>query len=316
MDRATLLTLDREALVELVLHLVAEQATALAALQEQVAALHRENAELRARLGQNSSNSSRPPSSDLPGTRRATKPPLSGRAPGGQPGHPSHQRVLVPLDQVDHVILLVPAVCRQCGEVLPATVGLGDPADERQQVTELPPPGAEVTEYQLAARRCRGCGTVTRASRPAEVGAGSFGPRLQALVALLSGRYRLSRREVVQLLGDVWGAAVALGSVVELEQATSAALAPVVAEAHTMAQHATVANVDETGWREGRRKAWLWVMVTTVLTVFRVGPGPVWPDCTRVAGADLARDCWLRSVLRLRLVGGALAPSLLGAPQA
>jgi len=258
MDRATLLTLERETLVELALHLVAEQAPAIAALQEQVAALQRENAELRARLGQNSSNSSRPPSRDLPGTRR----PPSGRAPGGQPGHPGHQRVLLPLDQVDHVIPLVPAVCRQCGELLPPTPGPGDPADERQQVTELPPSRAEVTEYQLAARRCRGCGTVTRASRPADVGAGSFGPRLQALVALLSGRYRLSRREVVQLMGDVWGAEMALGSVVELEQATSAALAPVVAAAHAVAQHATVVNVDETGWREGRRKAWLWVMVT------------------------------------------------------
>jgi transposase len=154
--------------------------------------------------------------------------------------------------------------------VLSATASPGDPPDERQQVTELPPPRAEVTEYHFAARRWRGCGTVTRASRPAEVGAGSFGPRLQALVALLSGRYRLSRREVVQLLGDVWGAEVALGSVVELEQATSTALAPVVAEAHALAQQASAANVDETGWREGRRKAWLWVMVTALLTIFRV----------------------------------------------
>ena len=137
-------------------------------------------------------------------------------------------------------------------------------------MTELPPPRAEVTEYQLAARRCRGCGTVTRARRPAQVGASAFGPRLQALVALLSGRYRLSRREVVQLMGEVWGAEVALGSVVELEQATSAALAPVVAEAQALAQQASVANLDETRWREGRRKAWLWVMVTTLLTVFRV----------------------------------------------
>jgi transposase len=269
MDRATLLTLDRETLVELVLHLVAEQATAIAALQEQVAALQRENAELRARLGQHSSNSSRPPSSDLPGTRAPAKRPPRGRRPGGQPGHPGHQRVLLPLEQVDRVIPLVPTACRQCGEAL-AAAGAGDPADERQQVTELPPPRAEVTEYRLAARRCGKCGTVTRAPRPAEVGAGSFGPRLQALVALLSGRYRLSRREVVQLMSDVWGAEVALGSVVELEQATSAALAPVVAEAHTLAQQATVANVDETGWREGRRKAWLWVMVTALLTVFRV----------------------------------------------
>src|SRR6185295_14570208 len=106
--------------------------------------------------------------------------------------------------------------------------------------------------------------------RPAEVGASAFGPRLQALVALLSGRYRLSRREVVQLLSDVWGANVALGSVSELEQATSTALAPVVAEAQTVAQRATATNMDETGWREGRRKAYLWVMVTALLTVFRV----------------------------------------------
>src|SRR5258706_11274904 len=126
MDRATLLALDHETLVELVLHLVAEQATAIASLQEQVAALQRENAELRARLGQNSRNSSRPPSSDLPGTRRPPKRTPSGRAPGGQPGHPGHQRVLLPLDRVDQVIRLVPAVCRHCGEVLPATAGPGD----------------------------------------------------------------------------------------------------------------------------------------------------------------------------------------------
>ena len=101
MDRATLQTLDRETLVELVLHLVAEQATVIAALQEQVAALQRENAELRARLGQNSSNSSRPPSSDLPGARPAAKRTPSGRRAGGQPGHPGHQRVLLPREQVD-----------------------------------------------------------------------------------------------------------------------------------------------------------------------------------------------------------------------
>jgi transposase len=307
MDRATLLTLDRETLVELVLHLVAAQATAIAALQEQVAALHQENAELRARLGQNSSNSSRPPSSDLPGTRPSAKRPPSGRRPGGQPGHPGHQRVLLPLDHVDHVIPLVPAVCRQCGELLPATAGPGDPTDERQQVTELPSARAEVTEYHLAARRCRGCGTVTRASRPADVGAGSFGPRLQALVALLSGRYRLSRREVVHLMGDVWGAEVALGSVMELEQATSAALAPVVAEAQAAAQRAAVANLDETGWREGRRKAWLWVMVTALLTVFRVDRarsgqvarellGPTWRG---IVGSDrFSGYAWLEAPWR------------------
>jgi transposase len=270
MDRATLQTLDHAALVELVLDLVAEQATMIAALQEQVAALHRENAELRTRLAQNSSNSSRPPSSDLPGTRRPPARRPLGRAPGGQPGHPGHQRALLSVEQVDRVVALVPTRCRQCGEALPAVAAPGDPRAERQQVAEVPPPRVEVTEYQLAARRCRQCGTISRAARPTGVGLGAFGPRLQALVALLSGRYRLSRREVVQVVDDVWGVGLGVGSVVELEQATSAALAPVVAEAHAVAQRATVANLDETGWREGRRKAYLWVMVTTLLTVFRV----------------------------------------------
>ena len=156
MDRATLETLDRETLVELVLHLVAEQATVIAALQEQVAALQRENAELRARLGQNSSNSSRPPSSDLPGA--APRGETDAQRPGervGSRGTRAINACCCPLEQVDQVIALVPAVCRQCGEVLPATASPGDPADERQQVTELPPPRAEVTEYHLAARRCR-----------------------------------------------------------------------------------------------------------------------------------------------------------------
>ena len=86
MDRATLLRLDRTTLVELVLQLVAEQATAIATLQEQVAALQQENAELRVRLGQHSSNSSRPPSSDLPGAKPAAKQPPSGRRPVGSRG--------------------------------------------------------------------------------------------------------------------------------------------------------------------------------------------------------------------------------------
>jgi transposase len=71
-------------------------------------------------------------------------------------------------------------------------------------------------------------------------------------------------------MADVWGVPVALGSVSELEQATSTALAPVVGEAHAAAQRAAATNMDETGWREGRRKAYLWVMVTALLTVFRV----------------------------------------------
>jgi transposase len=75
---------------------------------------------------------------------------------------------------------------------------------------------------------------------------------------------------VRQLLQDLWAVQVSLGAVVRQEQAQSAALAPVVEEARAAVQQADVANVDETGWREDKQRAWLWTVVTTELTVFRI----------------------------------------------
>jgi transposase len=94
--------------------------------------------------------------------------------------------------------------------------------------------------------------------------------RLTAVIALLSGRYRLSRREVRQLLRDLWQVRVSLGAVVRQEQAQSAALAPVVEEARSAVQQAAVVNIDETGWRQAKQRAWLWTVATATLTVFRI----------------------------------------------
>src|SRR5688500_3418034 len=134
MDRTTLLALDREALVDLVLRLVTEQAAALSALQERVAALERENAELRARVGQNSANSSRPPSSDPPGSRPKPTAERGRRRPGGQPGHPGHHRALLPPEQVDRLVALRPVSCAGCGAPLATEPAADDPAPERVQV--------------------------------------------------------------------------------------------------------------------------------------------------------------------------------------
>ena len=294
MDRATLAALDRAALVDLVLRLVAEQTNRMAALEARIAALERENAELKARLGRDSRNSSRPPSSDPPGSRPKPRGEPGQRRPGGQPGHPGHHRPLLPPEQVDRLVVLRPVHCANCGAPLAPEPAADDPAAERVQVTEVPPMAVQVTEYRLEARGCGRCGAVTRAERPAGAGGGRFGPRLQALVAVLSGRYRLSRREVVRVLADLWGVELALGTVVELEQATSAALGPVVDEALGAARQAKAANMDETGWREGRQRAWLWVLVTAWVTVFRIAPrragtvakellGPAWRG---IVGSD------------------------------
>ena len=195
---------------------------------------------------------------------------------------------------MDRVVDVTPAACRGCGAGLPLEAGPGDPSAERVQVVELPPVRAEVTEYRLAARQCRSCGTVTRAGRPAEAGGGAFGPRLHAVAALLVGRYRLSRREAVACLADLGEVALSVGALARLEQGTSAALAPVVDEVAAAVQQAPVANLDETGWWQGKTRHWLWTAVTETLTLFRLDPsrgkavvqallGPAWAG---IVGSD------------------------------
>jgi transposase len=241
----------------------------LAALRAENARLQARVQELEARLGQNSTNSSRPPSSDPPETPPRPPGPPRGRKRGGPPGHPPHQRALVPPEHVDQIIAHWPTHCRRCQTPL-APLAAGEPV--RHQVTELPPVRAVVTEHQLQHVQCAACGTTTCAVLPAEVPAGAFGPRLQATVAVLSGRYRLSRREVVGVCTDVLGAPLAVGSVDRLCQATARALAAPMAALEAAVQQAAAAHADETGWREAGQRCWLWVLVTAVATIFTLAP--------------------------------------------
>jgi transposase len=286
-------------------------------------------AALEARLRQDSSTSSRPPSSDPPGTQaqRRAPPPPSGdavgerRRRGGQPGHPGHHRLLLGAERVDRLTVVTPAACRGCGEALPSEAGADDPADERVQVVELPPVRAEVTEYRLAARRCRSCGMLTRAVRPVEASGGAFGPRLHAVATLLVGRYRLSRREAVACLAELGEVELSVGALARLEEATSTALAPIVDEVVLAVQQATVANVDETGWWQGKDRHGLWTVVTEALTLFRLAPhrsaavvrGLLGPDWAGIVGSDrysayryLSLDqrqiCWAHLIREFRKI--------------
>jgi transposase len=175
-----------------------------AALRVENAALHERIRELEARLGQTSANSSRPPSSDPPRAPARPKAPPSGRKRGGQPGHRGVHRALLPAEQVDEVVVVVPKACRHCQQPFPESPGHWRGRVWRHQVVELLPLAVRVTEYQMVMRRCPNCGKRTRADLPAGVPRRPFGTRLTAVVALLSGRYRLSRREVRQLLHDLW----------------------------------------------------------------------------------------------------------------
>lgn len=243
----------------------------LEAENAEVVKLRAENAELRAQLGKNSQNSSKPPSSDPPGVERPKKEP-TGRRPGGQPGHKGHQRELL---EPDEVVAVKPERCACCGRRLHGE----DRAPRRHQVVDLPPVKPYVIEYQLAELGCE-CGARTRAELPAGVPAGAFGPRMTAMVAICTGKFRMSKRSVQELLADFCGVKVGLGSISKMEQAVSAAVAPAVeaAEAHVRTQ--AVVHPDETGWREHGERRWLWTATTGQVSVFCID---------RSRGADVAK---------------------------
>ena len=127
----------------------------------------------------------------------------------------------------------------------------------------------EVTDYLRHRLACPQCGTTTCAPLPPGVPEGEYGPRLQAHLALFSGGYRLSKRHIERLCEDVFRVPICPGQVCALEQQTAATLAPVVAELREHGQQQP-ANIDETSWRQGGQRAWLWVVVTATVTVFHL----------------------------------------------
>ena len=127
-----------------------------------------------------------------------------------------------------------------------------------------------VTEYQWHQLVCPACGETTRAPWPQGVPSGTYGPRVHATVALCSGSYRLSKRITVQAMEDLFGVPMSVGTISPLEQATTEAVAAPVEEARTYVHAQEVAHLDETSWRQGDKRAWLWVAVTSWVTVFVV----------------------------------------------
>ena len=232
-----------------------------------VQALEAEVSALRERLDRNSRNSSRPPSSDGPDVpRKPRQRAKSGRKRGAQPGHKGTTRKLVPIEQVKECHDVKPDKCRHCGQAL---VG-EDLEPYRHQVTGIPPVVAEVIEHRLHTLTCPKCGAKTHAELPAGVPQGAFGPHLQAMVSLLSGRYHLSKRETVDVMADFFQADVSLGSVPALEQRASEAVREPVEQSREYVKTQPAVNVDETGWREANQKAWLWVTATNLVTVFLI----------------------------------------------
>jgi transposase len=243
----------------------------IAVLEQQVATLMKQVAELTEKLGRNSSNSHQPPSSDSPDERRKRKDrsrSTGQRKRGGQKGHGGAHRELLSPEKVSKVIDLYPAECENCWKPLPE---VPDPSPRRHQQTEIPPVEPCTTEWRRHAVTCADCGYTTRAPFDEdEIPASPFGPRLMALIALLTGIYHVSRRKAVELLSDVLGVAISLGALSAVEARVSAAVQPAVDAAWERVGEAEVKHTDGTSWYQGGIAMALWTVATTAATVFKI----------------------------------------------
>jgi transposase len=248
---------------------IADLKAEVAALRAIVAELRAQVEELKRQLGQNSSNSNQPPSTDSPAERGARPAkPANGRKAGGQPGHKGWKRALLPPEKVARTQDCYPERCRRagCGKTLPRRP-LGEPI--RHQVVEVPIVEPDVTEYRLHRVACD-CGKVTCAELPAGVSRTMCGPRLMALIALLTGVCRNGRRDAVKLLDDVLGVRISLGALSKAEAEVSKAIAAPVEEARVHASEQAVKNVDATSWRLSGKGRTLWTISTQFVTFFGI----------------------------------------------
>ena len=251
MDRTALNQLSKDALIAL---LLAQEARI---------------AELERRLGLNSSNSGKPPSSD-----GLNKPPRvsslrerSGKKTGGQPGHPGEtlRRSEAPDAVVDHY----PAQCGVCGA--PLTEAMATDFVSRQ-VFDLPEPQPLiVTEHRAHGCRCAACGGQTRAGFPDWVNAPvQYGKRIGALVVYLLHYQLLPEKRLATLMADLFGVALVTATIARISQDCAERFQGFAAAVRDRVAAAPVKHLDETGFRIGGKTQWLHVASTVLLTFYRV----------------------------------------------
>ena len=276
MDRAeaeAIYDSGREACVEFLVELTARH-------ERQIARLETRIERLEEQLRQNSRNSSKPPSSDPPKTRQQRRAEARAKAKelfraegkrrkaGGQPGHRGSGRELRPEDQVDEIVDHYPQSCRGCGHRFTGDERRPSRRFGRHQVSELPPIAVVVSEHRTHRLRCPRCRAKTAAVLPG--GRSAFGPRLQAAVVTLSARNRISRRDMAELAGELFGLGLSTGTVEAICQRASAALEAPHERLSAAVLASPALNVDETGWRTAGDARALWTATTPTAALFRV----------------------------------------------
>ena len=269
---------DRETAITLLLR-VGELIEANRRLEARVA-------ELEQRLNRTSRNSSLPPSRDPPSAPPRPRTRASGRRPGGQPGHEGSNRPLLPLAQVDEVVDHWPQRCHSCARLFSEDERINAAAPQRHQVSELPPIAVAVSEHRLHRVRCPECGREARAELPPQLPRSAFGPRLEAAVATLAVRNRVSRRDTVELMRELFGADVSTGSVEAIVSRAGEALAAPYANLRAEIERSPAVHVDETGWRTAGKRRTLWGALSARAAVFRIAPDRHEREAKALLGED------------------------------
>ncbi len=262
MDRAALALLSKDELIELLLAQEARHAAEMASMRARLSELER-------RLGLDSSNSGKPPSSDgLKKPPRVRSLQVRGkRKSGGQKGHPGKtlERSATPDVVVDHY----PSACTDCSAPLTASMASGHAA---RQVFDLPEPQPlRVTEHRAHACCCATCGTETRASFPEGVTAPvQYGPRLAAVVLYLLHFQLLPEKRLAVLLADLFSVRLSCATIGRISQDAARRFGSFAEAVRDHITQAAVKHLDETGFRIGGKTQWLHIACTTLLTFYRV----------------------------------------------
>jgi transposase len=277
MDRAeaeAIYDAGREACIEFLLELTGRFEREIARLQERVR-------QLEEQARKDSRNSSSPPSQDPPKTRAERRAEARKRAkawakregerkPGAQPGHEGSGRKLLPEDQVDEIVEHYPDACDGCGHEFSEDERQPAKRFGRHQVAELPPIAIVYTEHRTHHLRCPGCGKRTAGKLPEEVAGSPFGTGVQAAVVTLTARNRVSRRDMPELLWELFGLGMSAGAVDAICQRASAALQDPHELLIEKVLSSPAVNVDETGWFTSHDPRTMWTATTPSAAVFRI----------------------------------------------
>jgi hypothetical protein len=236
---------------------------------------------LEVKASRSSRNSSQPPSTDAPRTRQQrrqqarekarelAREEAARRKAGGQDGHPGVGRKLLPEERMAEIVNHYPDECDGCGREFTDGEKVPRHGPGRHQVAELPPTAVVYIEHRTHRLRCPGCAERTRA-RLGRIGESAFGPSLQAAVVALTARNRISRRDMSELLGELFGVRISVGAIDAICQRTAAVLASPHERLISQVLACGAINVDETGWFLAGENRTMWTAASADGAVFKI----------------------------------------------